>query len=167
MLVFTPDMHGRFTWRCFAFAAIVFRFLRSSGRLSILNFCNNSEYPEMLKPFLTRVWFMWNMFQLVYVFLQTELCRMISKSCQQESRRPTMTLWQIIDCQVLLVDICRGSGINFGTRDTTLAMPPPHQTPHLQHGHTCKVGKRLEHRITGADQGVDPGWIRVWIHGGS
>ena len=95
MLVFTPDMHGRFTWRCFAFAAIVFRFLRSSGRLSILNFCNNSEYPEMLRLFLTRVWFMWNMFQLVYVFLQTELCRMISKSCQQESRRPTMTLWQI------------------------------------------------------------------------
>ena len=36
-----------------------------------------------------------------------------------------------------------GRVVNFGTRDTTLAVPPPHQTPHLQHGHTFRVGKRL------------------------
>ena len=33
-----------------------------------------------------------------------------------------------------------GRVVNFGTRDTTLAMPPTHQTPHLQHGHTFRVG---------------------------
>ena len=39
--------------------------------------------------------------------------------------------------------LCAGRVVNFGTRDTTLAMPPPHQTPHLQHGHTFRVGKQL------------------------
>ena len=55
------------------------------------------------------------------------------------------TIPDSLDGQVLVLDICRGSGVNFGTRDTTLAVQPPHQTPHLQHCHTytCRVGERL------------------------